>query len=464
MKKIVILIIMLFLVCDIVKAEEKICSYSGSISDSNLKVTFSVNFDTEYNDPNPPIAHDLVVNFSDGISMTARMWNLYSEWEPTPGNDYKKFYNGDYKTLKQYYNSIGSCPPYALTAYNNGHDTTYTHVVVLSDYANLTRNNTKITPLHVLQLDNPPQNTTAENSSPTESDMFVCQYDIEVKYANDSVKYKPSITIHKKENKIASPSATIIGDNQQFIDYINGDCKNKKIYMCADKSQFNSPSRMLYLSKDLETMLDGFLSGRLVLGVSESDCNNQTNEDCIKDLAEGYSFQCDYINETEKYTVSLGKGGCYVFDNTIQNLKDGKANATDLERLRKYCNTLTNYADYSSNKDSCIYKCLRIKDYLPGITSNNSVCGFSQKLALYIRNIVKWVKYIIPVIVIVLGILDFIKAIAADKEDEIKKAQGRFVKRLIAAALIFIVPLIIGFVLDKMGFEEYVSGCGIIDL
>ena len=70
----------------------------------------------------------------------------------------------------------------------------------------------------------------------------------------------------------------------------------------------------------------------------------------------------------------------------------------------------------------------------------------------------------LPVIVIVLGILDFIKAIGSDKEDEMKKAQGRFVKRLIAAVLIFIIPFIIEFVLDKMGFGEYISGCGIIDL
>jgi len=147
------------------------------------------------------------------------------------------------------------------------------------------------------------------------------------------------------------------------------------------------------------------------------------------------------------------------------------SNANNLiNKIKGLCYNILAYSDVGR---PCTDACLNFKNQLTeskkiyGIdTSSNKkeYCGFSQKLALYIRNIVKWVKYIIPVIVIVLGILDFIKAIAADKEDEIKKAQGRFVKRLIAAALIFIVPLIIGFVLDKMGFEEYVSGCGIIDL
>ena len=102
------------------------------------------------------------------------------------------------------------------------------------------------------------------------------------------------------------------------------------------------------------------------------------------------------------------------------------------------------------------------KDYGIAVKDDKIICGFSEKLIIYIANIVKWAKYIVPVIVIVLGILDFIKAIAADKEDEMKKAQGKFIKRLIAAALIFIIPFIIEFVLNKMGFDA--NGCGIIDL
>ena len=65
-------------------------------------------------------------------------------------------------------------------------------------------------------------------------------------------------------------------------------------------------------------------------------------------------------------------------------------------------------------------------------------------------------------VVILLGIIDFIKAIVSEKDDEMKKAQGHFVKRLIAAALIFIIPFIIEFILNKMGFAA--NGCGIIDL
>jgi len=43
--------------------------------------------------------------------------------------------------------------------------------------------------------------------------------------------------------------------------------------------------------------------------------------------------------------------------------------------------------------------------------------------------------------------MDFIKAIAAQSEDEMKKAQSRFIRRLIVAALVFIVPFLIEYVL-----------------
>lgn len=132
-----------------------------------------------------------------------------------------------------------------------------------------------------------------------------------------------------------------------------------------------------------------------------------------------------------------------------------------LDELKTACNQAMSSADWN---DACVNRCLYLskeaaewnKIFNP--TSATNDCGFSDKLFAWILNIMKWVKYILPVLVIILGIIDFIKAIGADKDDEIKKAQGRFVRRLIAAALVFLVPLIIEFVLKKFGFN---SNCGL---
>jgi len=152
--------------------------------------------------------------------------------------------------------------------------------------------------------------------------------------------------------------------------------------------------------------------------------------------------------------------------NSINNSED---------KLKKYCSSVLENQDYYLNgkgdKDDkinvCIPECLSIKDKATTlklkvgiITEDKGDCGFSSRLLIWLRNIFKWIKYILPVVVIILGILDFIKAIGSDKEDEMKKAQKQFIIRLIAAALVFIVPLILEFVIGKMGFIY--EDCGII--
>ena len=73
-----------------------------------------------------------------------------------------------------------------------------------------------------------------------------------------------------------------------------------------------------------------------------------------------------------------------------------------------------------------------------------------QTLANLIKTIYTIIKIAIPLILILMGMLDLGKAVMSQKEDEIKKQQGMFVKRLISAALVFfvlaIVQLLIGIV------------------
>lgn len=62
------------------------------------------------------------------------------------------------------------------------------------------------------------------------------------------------------------------------------------------------------------------------------------------------------------------------------------------------------------------------------------------------------IQIAVPVILVVMGSLDLFKGLSAQKEDEIKKGQQMFVKRLIAAALVFfvfvIVKVVVSFVAD----------------
>jgi surface polysaccharide O-acyltransferase-like enzyme len=56
-----------------------------------------------------------------------------------------------------------------------------------------------------------------------------------------------------------------------------------------------------------------------------------------------------------------------------------------------------------------------------------------------VRTIYTLIKVAVPLLLILFGMLDLGKAVISQKEDDIKKQQNVFVKRLIAAALVFFV-------------------------
>lgn len=66
-----------------------------------------------------------------------------------------------------------------------------------------------------------------------------------------------------------------------------------------------------------------------------------------------------------------------------------------------------------------------------------------QELINVVNSIVKLIQIGIPLLLIIFGMLDLGKAVMAQKEDEIKKGQQTFIKRLIAAAIVFFIVAIV---------------------
>lgn len=58
------------------------------------------------------------------------------------------------------------------------------------------------------------------------------------------------------------------------------------------------------------------------------------------------------------------------------------------------------------------------------------------------------IQIAVPVVLVIMGSLDLFKGITAQKEDEIKKGQQTFIKRLIAAAIVFFTFVIVKFVIS----------------
>lgn len=165
-----------------------------------------------------------------------------------------------------------------------------------------------------------------------------------------------------------------------------------------------------------------------------------------------YKYRAFYLFDIDKFESDFQK--CYnevdeitranCYSSTNQKFSDG------LKYFSEFCNDVYSKCNYN---DSATTLCLDIDDRVSQIMEKYNLkgekCGLSSRLIFWFANIIRWIKYIAPVLAIILGMLDFIKAIISSNDDDMKKSQGKFVKRLIAAALLFIVPFIIEFVLDK---------------
>ena len=68
-------------------------------------------------------------------------------------------------------------------------------------------------------------------------------------------------------------------------------------------------------------------------------------------------------------------------------------------------------------------------------------------IAYLVNTVLQYVRVIVPILIIILGSLDFAKAVIAGKEDEMKKAQSTFIKRLVIGVAVFFVPALVNIII-----------------
>lgn len=117
--------------------------------------------------------------------------------------------------------------------------------------------------------------------------------------------------------------------------------------------------------------------------------------------------------------------------------------------------------DYKTEKEcitskdfSCVWNENEIKSYCNTDNLTYVSCGDAYDIPSQVPALVSFavnlLKIATPIILIIVSIITLVKAVAASKEDEIKKAQTSLIKKIIAAALIFFVTSIVQFVILKV--------------
>lgn len=87
-------------------------------------------------------------------------------------------------------------------------------------------------------------------------------------------------------------------------------------------------------------------------------------------------------------------------------------------------------------------------------TCGNLGTTFAGTFPYITHIIVQIIKIAIPILLIIFGMLDLGKAVVASKEDEIKKGQQTFVKRLVAAIIVFFVTTVVGIVVKFVASKD----------
>lgn len=106
----------------------------------------------------------------------------------------------------------------------------------------------------------------------------------------------------------------------------------------------------------------------------------------------------------------------------------------------------------NSQGTACIYE-----NYSEGKTScgDGTLENIPTMLPEVVSIVYNLIQIVVPILLIIFGSIDLVKGITSQKEDEMKKGQQMFIKRLIVAAIIFfvfvIVKLVISLVADNGG-------------
>lgn len=154
----------------------------------------------------------------------------------------------------------------------------------------------------------------------------------------------------------------------------------------------------------------------------------QTRNEMDRQVEDGKINLLDSSRDLKKYTKTFYYAVAYMHSNTNAYF----LNANQIERINKL---YEDFGKLSKEKNLEIYP----------ITSCEELIGESLKNK--IESYLNIVRIAIPIVLMAFGIIEFTKAVFANDEEAMKKAQKDFIKRIFIAILIFLVPTVVNLLL-----------------
>lgn len=86
-------------------------------------------------------------------------------------------------------------------------------------------------------------------------------------------------------------------------------------------------------------------------------------------------------------------------------------------------------------------------------------CGSLGELNTWLKNAFKFVQYAGLALAVVLTTMDFVQVIGGSKDDDLKNAFNRTVKRVIAVILLLLTGVLVGFIIDIVAPVSDIPNC-----
>ena len=160
-----------------------------------------------------------------------------------------------------------------------------------------------------------------------------------------------------------------------------------------------------------------------------------------------YSFKSDSITENEAISVNGGECPTQI---KVKRNKQITEFGTSLDTTISFSGTGEIYTLVNAEGKNLVTGAEASSEFSFNINFNtftiatcDELFGNNSELKDLLKNLIMAVKILIPIILLVLGSLDFAQAVFSSNEDGIKKAQQKFIKRLIIAVVIFLIPNIL---------------------
>ena len=145
--------------------------------------------------------------------------------------------------------------------------------------------------------------------------------------------------------------------------------------------------------------------------------------------------------------------------------------------VAEYCQGIyQSYGESNTISTKRLDECISFVNFYNELVSNNVIEDYSGDCGILskdIRDKLTWILDIIkiagPILAVGLGTLDFVKVVASgDADKEMKSAFKRFGTRIVAAVLLFLVPVILAFLMDtflgnQAGYDSDNPFCDIVE-